>query len=186
MTSAAIMPRGLVLLLGACSFDATYAGGKYTCSDGMCPSGYTCNAAHLCEIPGMPDARMPDAPPAALTCADPGPFPATGGMTAGTTAGRSNTVSAMCGGLVMNGPDAIYRIDLPAAKQLTISITASYAANAYVLAPCTLAPATPTCETDMSAAPAAPLVVNATAGVHFIIVDNPNPALSGTYTLTVQ
>ena len=181
------MPRIAVLcavLVGACSFDASYGGGTYTCSDGVCPSGYTCSAAKKCVPPGMLDAGV-DARPAALTCSDPGPFPVTGGMTAGTTSGRSNTVSAMCGGFIMNGPDAVYRVELATTKQLTISLTASYAANAYVIAPCQVAPATPACETNTLASPGNPLVVSAAAGAHYIVVDGGNAALSGMYSLTL-
>ena len=195
MTSAGIMPRfawicALLVGAGACSFDASYTG-HYTCRDGKCPQGYVCTTQKVC-IPSQPgdaaiDARPIDARTAALTCSDPGLFPAAGGTAMGSTgAPRANTVSASCGGVVMNGPDAVYRIDLASTTQLTISLTASYAASAYVLAPCTLAPQTPTCETDTAAAPGNPLVLSAAAGSHYIVVDNPNPTLSGTYTLTVQ
>jgi len=181
------MPRiaGLcALLVGACSFDAPYGGGHYTCSDGVCPAGYTCSPAKQCVQGGTNDAAI-DGRPAALTCSDPGPFPATGGMTSGTTASRSNTVSASCGGAVMNGPDAVYRIQLAGAKQLTVSLTASYAASAYVIAPCQLAPATPACQSDTAAAAGSPLVVSLGAGTYFIVLDGVNAAIGGTYTLTV-
>jgi len=187
-----MMPRiAWVLLVGACSFDAVYDG-HYTCSDGQCPSGYTCNAAKQCVMPGTIDAARgsdggSDARLAALTCADPGVVPAAGATETGTTVGRSNTVSAMCGGLVFNGPDAIYRFDAASAgTALTISIAASYAANAYVIAPCTLEPATPACVGNAVAAPAAPLAFSApAAGAYFIVVDGVEAALDGAYTLTI-
>ena len=179
------------LLVGACSFDASYPGGHYTCRDGQCPSGYTCSASKLCVAGGgsadaAVDAR-PDGRVAALTCSDPGPIAATGGTVMGSTGSpRMNTVSASCGGEVMNGPDAVYRIDLAATAQLTITLSASYAANAYLISPCTLEPATPTCETNTAASPGNPLVLSPAAGSHYLVVDNPNPALSGTYKVTVS
>jgi len=180
------------LLVAACSFDAVYDG-HYTCSDGQCPSGYTCNAAKQCVKPsttidgGRADGAAADARPAALTCADPGVVPAAGAIENGTTVGRSNTVSATCGGLVFNGPDAVYRFDAASAGvALTISIVASYAANAYVIAPCALAPATPACIENAVAAPAAPLAFSApAAGPYFIVVDGVDAALDGAYTLTI-
>lgn len=184
------------LVFGACFFDADYAGGRIACSDGKCPSGLTC-AGGVCEgprrdaAPGDADGDgstgdATDARIAALTCVDPGLVATTGGTAMGTTASRSSLVSASCDGFVMNGPDAVYRIDAAAGAQLLVSISASYAAYAYVLAPCSATPATPTCLTNMAASAGDPISVTTTfAGQHFIVVDNPNPALSGDFTLTV-
>jgi hypothetical protein len=196
------MPRiartwGLVagsLLATACSFHADYGSGSYTCRDGKCPAGLVCSANHVCVGPGS-DAGggdgavdgVVDAPPAALTCVDPGPFPAAGGTTMGTTAGRSNTVSALCGGVVENGADAVYRVDTGVGARIQVSISGSYPVAAYVIAPCTIAPSTPACEGDAAASAGNPIAVTTTfAGQHFVVVDGANAGLSGTYTLTVQ
>jgi hypothetical protein len=183
----------LALLVAACSFDAHYGGGRYLCSDGKCPSGQTCAANGVCvaEADAGADASgdaTVDARPAALTCVDPGVLAAAGGMASGTTAGRSNTVSASCGGLVSNGPDAVYRVDTSAASvHVTVSIDGSYPVDAYLIAPCSVVPATPTCEGDMLASPGTAITVTTTfAGEHFIVVDGANAGLSGTYTLTVS
>ncbi|HUJ62955.1 MAG TPA: hypothetical protein VLX92_30840 [Kofleriaceae bacterium] len=183
------MPRIAIAcaVLAACSFDANYRGGRYACSDGVCPTGYTCSAAKQCVTggdAGAVDATI-DAPPHALTCADPAPFPAAGGATSGTTVGRNNTITAMCDGFVMNGPDAVYRVDTAAGAQLEVSLTASYAAAAYVISPCQTEPATPACEGNMLAEPASPLALAPAAGTHYVIVDGTDAALDGTYVLTV-
>ena len=60
-------------------------------------------------------------PTAALTCSDPGTLPG-----AGSTIGRTSQVSALCGGEIMNGPDAVYRVTVPAGAQLTIAIAGDY------------------------------------------------------------
>jgi hypothetical protein len=190
MTSAGIMPRIFVswaLLVGAaaCSFDAPYGGGHYTCSDGVCPSGLVCTAG-TCVVPGMIDAFVPDVRQAALTCADPGPIATAGGTFTGTTTARSNTVSASCSGGIMNAPDAVYRFDATLGDQLTIAIAASWAANAYAIAPCSLAPATPTCLGSTAATPSSSITITAGfTGPHFIVVDGINPAVDGSYTLTI-
>ncbi len=187
------MPRNAWLcapiLVGACSFDAVYTGGHYSCSDGKCPSGYTCSASKQCVLPdagsGSVDAPV-DSRQAALTCSDPGVFGSTGGSASGTTAGRSNTVTASCGGFVMNGPDAVYRFDAALGAQVMVSIEASYAANAYVITPCTVAPGTPACTSNAYASPGNPLAFSAPATTtYFLVVDDGNAALSGTYTVTL-
>lgn len=180
-------------LVGACTFDAVYTGGHYTCSDGKCPSGYTCSKSQQCVLPdsgtgsGSADAAI-DAPQAALTCSDPGTFGAMGGSASGTTAPpRSNTVSASCNGSVMNGPDAVYKFDASIGQQVTASIAASYAATAYVIAPCSVTPATPACETNAYATPGNPLAFSAPATTtYYLVVDGVNPSLSGTYTVTLS
>jgi hypothetical protein len=180
-----------VALVGAgmaasCVFDASYTGGTYRCSDGKCPAGLTCSAG-VCM---PPDARSIDAPPdthvAALTCADPGVLGATGGSASGTTVGRSNTVNSSCGGVVTNGPDAVYRLTAAANAQVMVTIAGSYPVNAYLIAPCSVAPATPACESNALASAGSPITVTVPfAGEHFIVVDGVNPTVSGTYTLTV-
>lgn len=179
------------VLVGACTFDAVYTGGHYTCSDNKCPSGYTCSPSKQCVLPdaggsGSVDAPI-DAPQAALTCSDPGTFGPTGGSASGDTSPpRTNTVTASCGGFVMNGRDAVYKFDAAIGQQVTVSIAASYAANAYVIAPCTVAPATPACETNAYATPGNPLAFSAPATTtYFLVVDDGNAALSGTYTVTL-
>jgi hypothetical protein len=178
------MPRILLLwaTLCGCVFDASYDGGHYTCSDGKCPSGLTCTA-NKCVVPGhdastidavvVHDAHVP-----ALTCADPGVAGATEhGATAGT-----GMISASCGGVIMNGPDAVYRLATVAGDHVTVTIAGSYAVDAYLIAPCT---ATPLCEGDVFAAAGVPLNLMPAAGDHFVVVDGINPSMSGTYTLTV-
>jgi len=179
------MPRfALVLLLvPACFFDADYSHAHVRCSDGMCPNGQHCYAGSVCGVAdaavGGSDAAHDAAVVHALTCNDPGTPLAT---QTDTTAGHTNQVSAMCGGVIYNGPDAVYQIDGP--RQVTIGISGSYAVAAYVIAaPCTVAP---TCDTNVAAQPAAPLVISVPSGPHLIVVDGVNPSLSGMYTLTVQ
>lgn len=181
-------------LVGGCFFEADYRSGAVRCSDGKCPSGLACIGG-TCLPPNQDAAvdaedaaidAMPDAPVAALTCVQPGLLDSAGDTASGSTTGRSSTVSAMCGGFVMNGPDAVYRIDTAASDQLVLSISGSYPVNAYVLAPCSAAPTTPMCLTNMAASQGNPISVTTTmAGNHWIVVDGPNAAQSGSYTLTV-
>lgn len=190
------MPRIVVVcacLLEACFFDADYKGGRILCGDGKCPSGLTC-AAGVCTSEVPDDGMVTDVPsdvptdglPAALTCVQPGVLATTGGTVSGSTAGRSSLVSATCEGSIMNGNDAVYRIDAVVGAQIGVSISGSYPVNAYVLAPCSAAPATPTCLSNMAAASGDPISVTTSfAGQHFIVVDGINPAQSGTYSLTV-
>lgn len=189
-----------VLVLGAavgsaagCHFDADYSDGHFKCSDGVCPSGLSCVAGE-CVAPRMDAATdttddtmiMIDAPMAALTCVQPGVFAATGGSMMGSTASRSSTISSSCGGSVMNGADAVYRIDLAAGKQLLVTIAGSFAVSAYVIAPCSVSPATPTCLTNTAATPGNPISVTTSfTGAYFVIVDATNAAASGTYTLSL-
>lgn len=176
-----------VLFAGGCFFNADYGGGHYTCSDGICPAGLVCDQGEC--VTERKDAAIDtaiDAHTHALTCADPGDQL---GSITGTTVDRSNTVSAMCGGSVHNGPNAVYRVVLGATQRLRVTIDASYAATAYVLASgCTVAPATPACTLDMYASPGNPIVIGPyTAGsVQYVVVDSVNPALSGPYSLTLD
>ncbi|MDB4958938.1 MAG: hypothetical protein JWO36_6507 [Myxococcales bacterium] len=184
----------VALLATGCIFDANYADGRYTCKDGACPSALVCNAAKQCVAPidaSVPDAddAMIDARIPAFTCADPGIVTGTGGTFMGsTTAPQPDTSSSLCSGAVMNGRDAIYRVAITAGQHLLVSISTSsgtYPVNAYVIASCTVAPNTPACEGAVAAASGNPINLTPAAGQHFIVVDNPNPSLSGPYALTV-
>lgn len=175
------------LVIAGCAFDARYDSGRYTCHDGTCPPGLVCSPAQVCVAGGDAggDATI-DVPPAALTCDDPGLLPVRGGTLTGTTTGRTNTVSAVCSGFVTNGSDAVYRIDTAAGDKVTISVAATFSVGAYMIAPCTNAPATPRCAGDLLAANSAPTTVTATfVGPHYIVVDSVIPTQSGHYTLTV-
>lgn len=181
----------VLVVAGGCVFSADYGGGQYRCSDGKCPSGLVCSTDQLCVASQAIDAPAADVgdapidgPPPALTCADPGLVPAAGGTAMGTTAGRSSTISASCGGFVMNGSDAVYRLTSAAAGDMyLIAITG---VKAYVIAPCSPTPATPTCLGNALATPGNPISITTTfAGQHYIVVDHESPATSGAYTLTV-
>jgi len=188
------MPCYLVpcaVLLAGCLFSADYGGGQYTCRDNKCPSGLTCSTDKRCVSPSAIDAplgdvvtdMMIDGRMAALTCVDPGVVAPTGGTEMGTTAGRTSTISAMCGGFVMNGNDAVYRVTAAAGDMYLVGITGM---RAYVIAPCSAAPATPSCLGNMFAMQGNPIAFTAAfAGQHFIVVDHENVATSGAYTLTV-
>jgi hypothetical protein len=93
----------------------------------------------------------------------------------------------MCSGSVMNGADAVYRVDTAAGAQLLVSISGSFAVSAYVIAACNVSPATPACIGTMAATPGNPInVTTSFAGEHFIVVDSANAAANGTYTLTLD
>ena len=177
------------MLLASCGFDADYSGGRFTCSDGKCPAGQTC-VANECVVPhdaATDDADAPiDGHPAMLLCSDPGILPAAGGTVMGTTNGRNNTVSSLCNSLVMNGFDAVYRVDAALGDHIGITVAGSFPVRGYVIAPCMTQPNTPSCIGNMFATPTAPISVTTTsAGPQFIIVDGENAGLSGNYTLTV-
>lgn len=182
------------MIAGACSFHAVYTG-NYSCSDGECPAGYVCTPAKQCVKSGTIDAQGDavdapgdgvDAAQAPLTCAVPGMFGSAGGSASDTTTGRGDHVSAMCNGVVMNASDAVYKFDATLGQQVTVSIAASYAANAYVITPCTLAPNTPPCVGSAYASPGNPLAFSAPATTtYYLVVDNFNPNLYGPYTVTL-
>lgn len=180
------MPRiAAIWLVAACSFDADYGGGHYKCSDGVCPTGLVCTAG-ACVAQGAIDAPAGDARTFARTCSDPEPIPTAGGTFTGTTTGRQNTITASCAGSIMNGHDAVFRFDATLGDSLTISITASWAASVYAIAPCAVAPATPACLGSAAGVPGNPLALTAGfTGAHYIIVDGVNPATDGSYTLTI-
>jgi hypothetical protein len=184
-----LLGLALGLPAGACSFDASYAGGRYACSDGVCPQGLACSAAKLCVAPGDgggDGGAGGEGAVHALTCSDPDVLAPAGGSVSGTTAGRFDNVSASCGGVIANGPDAVYAIDLALGAQLTVSISGSYSVAAYVIAPCIGTPGTPLCVGNMAAMPGDPLTVTTNvAGTQYVVVDAISPVDSGTYTLTV-
>jgi len=185
----AVVRWPVLCVLASCGFDANYANGHFTCSDGKCPTGQVC-VANECVSPhdGGPDADAIDARQAALLCTDPGILPAGGGTANGSTgAPRTNTVSSLCNGLVMNGPDAVYRVDAPVGNHIGVTVAGSYPVRGYVIAPCVTVPATPACIGNVFATATAPIsVVAPTAGQYFIILDGENAGLSGSYTLTVS
>jgi hypothetical protein len=177
------------LAVAGCSFRADYGSGPFRCSDGRCPSGLVCNADRQCEATAVvEDAALVDAPPDAppdvpdvvhaLTCADPGELD----DAAGTTVGRANEIAAMCGGFVMNGSDAVYRlVPAMAGAQYRIVVTG---VKAYVVATC--ARFGESCAGNVAAAAGAPITFTAasTAGV-FVVVDHESPATAADYVLTV-
>jgi hypothetical protein len=184
----------VALALAGCGFDADYRGGTYRCSDGVCPSGLTCEA-QICVAPrdgGPQGADAPKPPPDAmhaLTCGDPGDV--TRGVTrtiSGTTAGGANHVSAACGAFVMNGPDDVFRVTAQAGDKLDVSISGDSVVRAYVLATCPSPPATPTCEGGTFTEPgvAGIALPSLTAGTHYVVVDSENAALGGSYAVTVD
>jgi hypothetical protein len=181
------MPRSLavcaVIFVGGCFFQADYGSGTIACTDGRCPSGLTCSA-EVCVEPTVIDAPVDtiDARIPAFTCADPGILASTGGGDTGDTTGKPFVVSSMCGGFVMNGHEAVYKIELTAGKQLLVSL-ASSARKAYVIASCT--PPAPACLGNMFATAGNPINVSPAAGASFVIVDDENPSNSGAYTLGV-
>jgi hypothetical protein len=179
------------VVAAGCSFDASYRSGQTTCSDGQCPSGLVCSAAHVCVTPGE-DASLgsdagsgvgSDAHVAALTCADPGAL-ASGVASMGTTVGRDNTVAASCAGGIMNGPDAVYAIAITASQSLQVTLAGSASLSAYVVATCE---SNPTCIDNMAAAAnGSPITASpGSAGTYYVVVDSLLAAGSGTYTLTV-
>ena len=182
------MPRTVVIcaiFVGGCVFQADYSGGNFACNDGRCPSGLGCNADQRCVTPMMIDASIPDTPDArvpAFTCADPGILPSTGGGDMGDTTGKPLVLSSMCGGFVMNGHEAVYKIELTAGKHLIVSLS-NTARKAYVIASC-VTPA-PACLGNAFATTGNPINVTPAAGPSFVIVDDENPSNVGPYTLGV-
>jgi len=185
-----------LLVVGACRFDADYTGATVLCRDDMCPAGLECRedlTPPTCREPRMDAAvDMPidtmgdgnDMMLPALTCMQPGIL-SSGVMASGSTASRTNTVTSQCNGGVMNAADAVYRISTTAInQQLMVSITGSL--NAYVIQPCSVAPATPMCIGTTAASSVSPITVTATTiGQYFVVVDAIPPATSGAYGLTV-
>jgi hypothetical protein len=178
-----------VIFVGGCWFNADYGGGNLACSDGKCPSGLVCHADRRCGAPidaaadDAADASLIDARLEALTCADPGLFAATGGTRSGTTVLRTSMMSSLCGGSVMNGPDAVFKIVLPAASSLRVDITGGR--KAYVIGTCVPSPSTPACIGNSRAAAGSPLTLAPVGGPAFVVVDDENAAASSTFALTL-
>jgi hypothetical protein len=188
-TGAAVLA---MVAAGGCGFDADYRGGTFTCSDGVCPSGLAC-VRGACVAPGdggsAVDAHVPADAAHALTCGDPGDVTRGAARTAsGTTAGGTNHVSAMCGAVIMNGPDEVYRVDALAGDKLDVSIAGDSVVRAYVVAACAAPPATPSCEGGAFTEPglAAVSLTALPAGAHYVVVDSENAALGGAYTVTID
>lgn len=183
------MPRFLLALtlfvVGACSFDAKYSEGVPCGSDQRCPSGLICHqGACLSMIPiDMPlDEMPPEGPPPALTCADPGIIPSTGGTANGTTAGGTSKMSSLCSGTQHLGADRVYKIMMNG-QQLRVSITGMR--KAYVILACTESPNTPNCLGATRATEGNPIVVTTAVGPAFIVVDDDIAAAQGTYSITL-
>jgi hypothetical protein len=186
---------GVGFLISGCWFDANYKSGQVACDDGDCPSGLFCANSVCVANPPLGDGHVklidagadaPDATiPAALTCTDPGTFVADDTVT-GTTADRTNTVSALCNGTVMNGHDAVYKIAGTVGQMLTLTPHSSaYPITAYAIAPCTTS-GVPSCTGNVYATDTAPVTVAIPATTdYFIVVDGGNAALSGAYSLTI-
>lgn len=161
----------------------------YTCRDGKCPSGFVCSDKQVCVASGDAgtDASidaLPDARQAALTCADPGLLPATGGSDANTTSGRTPKVSSQCNGTVMTAADAVYKIEPGAGTQMLVDVSTSdsgFAVTAYVTTSCPSS----ACLTNAYATPGNPISITALAGPHYIVVDSGLSAASGPYMLAV-
>jgi len=185
MTPPRTMPRfalTIVLFASGCFFDANYEGARCTTS---CPDGLKCHlGACVTSIPidMMPDMAI-DAPPAALTCADPGLFATNGGVAMGTTNGTTSKMASSCGGFVHNGPDRVYRISMNGANQLRVTIDGGR--KAYVLASCIESPATPICLGNARATMGNPILVQPAAGFAYVVVDDELATAMSTYTLTL-
>lgn len=185
------MPRIALLwlaLVGGCFFDASYSG-TIRCGDGRCPSGLICHEPSATCVTTIPDdvlPDVPDAPPAALTCADPGLFAATGGTVTGTTTGGTSKMSSTCGGFINNGADRVYRIEMDGTKQLRVSIDEG-ARKAYVIAACVESPNTPACLGNDRASLGDPIVVTPAAGPAYVVVDDEVAGVGGAgpYRLTL-
>jgi hypothetical protein len=181
----------LVLVGGGCFFKADYGGGGFKCADGRCPGELICRPTdQICVTslePGDAGTDTPtdtvDAREPALTCADPGTIPATGGMVMGSTADEVSRISAMCDNGVMNGKDEVYRITLPADGQLLVEISGG--PSAYVLPACPTSPGTPMCVGDVRATTDNPISVGVLAGDRFVVVDDLVAGAGGEYTLRV-
>ena len=184
------MPRFVVALLAlsGCFFDAKYSEGVPCGDNNSCPSGLVCHldkCVSMVPIDTM-DPEGIDAPMnAALTCADPGLFSAAGGQVMATTMGATSKMSSLCGGLVQNGPDRVYKIMMNGTNMLRVTVDGGR--KAYVLGPtsCMESPNTPACIGNVRATMGNPITVTPAAGPAFVVVDDENAAASGAYTLTL-
>jgi hypothetical protein len=178
-------------VVGACSFDADYSEGTYTCHDGKCPSNLTCIDEVCVEPPkdaalDTPTDMMIDARQYALTCNDPQPIAMNGPAIEGDTTNRSNMLTTSCNGSMMLGFDAVYRLDnVGAGKQVNLSITAAWSgAAAYIIQPCATGS---TCIGNIFAQPNVPVNITTIAnGPPYIVVDSTLSGTKGDYTVTVS
>lgn len=192
------MPRIALVclcLVGACRFDADYAGGRYQCHDGECPAGLVCRDEldpPICAKEPMDAAvDMPiddvlrDGPSHALTCADPERLPNSTSMRDGTTTNHPGQIQPLCKGSMMLGLEAVYSIDPGQGRNMLVSIetsTMSYSVVAYVVMPCTAN----ACIENKYATPGNPINITTLAGTHYIVVDSNIAGANGTYTLNVS
>jgi len=186
-----------LVVVGACRFDADYAGATVRCSDDICPSGLECrliDGQKLCaekrmdaavDTPADTAGDAVDGMPAVLTCVDPGMLTSAVPVSANTT-GRMNLMTSFCSGGVQNAVDAVYRITTTAPnKQLVVNISNS-SLSAYVLNACMQTPNTAACLGSTAAGSGNPIsVAAASAANYWVVVDNLNAAAAGPYTLTV-
>jgi hypothetical protein len=89
------------VLLGACSLEVDFDGSKFACSDGVCPSGFSCESDGWCR-PDVPagDAGAPDA----ADEPEPSPADAAPPDAADPCAGQAKVVSnGHCYGLFLTG-----------------------------------------------------------------------------------
>jgi hypothetical protein len=182
------MPRFVVavLALSGCFFDAKYSEGVPCGDNNSCPSGLVCHLDRCVSMIPIDtvDPEGIDAPMnAALNCADPGVFPTTGGQAMATTMGATSKMSSLCGGLVQNGPDRVYRITMNGSNMLRVTVDGGR--KAYVLASCMETPNTQACVGNVRATMGNPITVTPAAGQAFVVVDDENAAASGAYTLTL-
>jgi len=188
------MPRIALLCLGlagACSFDADYTSGTYSCSDDKCPSGLVCQA-NLCVaerrdaavdvVDTMPSNDADGGGGPEMSCNDPGIL--TNGQTvSGSTDNQINRMMSFCAGGVQNAKDAVYKITTTAPnQQLTVFITGSL--TAYVLNSCM--PNAACLTSNVASAGNSLAVTAANAGAYWVVVDNINVSLMGAYTLKVN
>jgi hypothetical protein len=184
-----MMPRMLVAValtasIG-CRFDADYAGGHYACSDGVCPAGLACNSADECVPPSELDAQVPDGPPPALDCSEPGVIiPGAERTFTGDTTGDSNDITAPCDSRNMFGPEDVYAGTAIAGDPLHVIIESDDDVAAYVIITCAASP--PTCLGNSLATPGFPLdIPSLAAGNFYVVVDSELALGGGPYTLRV-
>jgi hypothetical protein len=177
------------LVLTGCRFDADYGGGRYRCSDGVCPPGLVCQGGACVDsedpVDAAGDGGSPDAA-AARTCADPGVIERDGARVfLGTTEVGQSSIAGRCDGRIFNGPDHIYRGTALAGDRLAITIDGDAHVRAYVLDTCP-ASGTPDCLGGMLARPGFALALpDLPAGDLHVIVDTELAAQGAAYTLTV-
>ncbi len=201
----AASPRQLALVaLAACSFDRGYGDATVACStsDPRCPDGYVCEGGicrdHRADAdasPG-PDAsvcQLASGQPDNDRCADAIPLTvdAAGVTVYGDTTGYAGDVAPAtlpgCTGSVEPGPDAIYRVDLPAGATLTADLApVGFDGAVYLLDGCSL---TAACHGGADALGVGAIdhaVMTApTAGTYYVVVDASMASAAGCYRLSL-